>query len=494
MRSKFFKGIGLYLCGACVMPLYVFWQNFPLFRMRDVGVVIGSCWLVCWLVSKVVRRCIRGEEEATFWLFAMYSTFWLGRGWYGTFIHKCLFYFPFLSQHRWLRLSIPALLLAGFCWLFLRKAKKWLPAINSLLALVQFCIVGIFLFRTGVDAVVVYGKQKEVGAAHPKSHLPNIYHILLDAHPNQKAMELLGGDLRPFYRELESLGFMTFPESMSNYWHTARSLASMCKLDYLDPDENEGLKIKNDLNPKLQLLHASIRDSRLHSILKGHYAIQWYFQQDCNGWYHAFFEKNGYTTPLSKVCRVMFNRSILSCFTWYERLNIHSRKEEISTIFSHLVQAKETYGPVNHFFYAHILSPHAPLIYGSRPDRILAYTAGLLTKISDSFPVLCENVYGIDQAILPVLKTILAQYQNEPIKPIILLHSDHSLEASYSFSKEYKNLDTTYGNLLAIYMPDSWKKDAQNLTFINLYRFLLNHLLDLNLPYIKENKQVGFEE
>ena len=475
------------------MPLYVFWQNFPLFRMRDVGVVIGSCWLVCWLVSKVVRRCIRGEEEATFLLSAMYGTFWCGGWWYETFIHKCLFYLPFLSQHRWLRLSIPALLLAGFCWLFLRKAKKWLPNINSLLALVQFCIVGIFLFRTCMDAMVVHGKQKEVRAAHPKSHLPNIYHILLDAHPNQKAMELLGGDLRPFYRELESLGFMTFPDSMSNYWHTARSLASMCKLDYLDPDENEGLKIKNDLNPKLQLLHTSIRDSRLHSILKEHYAIQRYFQQDCKQWYHMFFEKNGYTTPLSKVCWVTFNQTIFSRFAWYERLNIHSRKEEISTIFAHLAQAKETYGPVNHFFYAHILSPHAPLIYENLDRLILLLRQdGYFPR--DFFPILCENVYGIDRETLFAIQKIVKSYQNEPIQPIILLHSDHGLEASYFFSKEYKNLDTTYGNLLAIYMPDSWKKDAKNLTFINLYRFILNHLLNLHLHYIMDHKQVGYEE
>ncbi|MBP5191162.1 MAG: hypothetical protein J6Z25_01150, partial [Opitutales bacterium] len=326
--------------------------------------------------------------------------------------------------------------------------------------------------------------------AHPKSHLPNIYHILLDAHPNQKAMELLGGDLRPFYRELESLGFMTFPESMSNYWHTARSLASMCKLDYLDPDENEQLKIKNNLNAEPPILHAAIRDSRLHSILKEYYTIQRYFEQNCKGWYHAFFEKNGYTTPLSKMCWVTFNRTIFSRFAWYHRFDIHARKEEISTIFAHLAQAKETYGPVNHFFYAHILSPHAPLLY---PELSALYYDGCFTKTSD-FPILCENVYGIDRETLFAIQKIVKSYQNEPIQPIILLHSDHGLEASYFFSKEYKNLDTTYGNLLAIYMPDSWKKDAQNLTFINLYRFILNHLLGTNIPYIKDNKQVGYED
>ena len=35
-----------------------------------------------------------------------------------------------------------------------------------------------------------------------KDDYPNIYHILLDAHPSQEGFEQLGGDLKPFYREL----------------------------------------------------------------------------------------------------------------------------------------------------------------------------------------------------------------------------------------------------------------------------------------------------
>lgn len=58
--------------------------------------------------------------------------------------------------------------------------------------------------------------------------------------------------------------------------------------------------------------------------------------------------------------------------------------------------------------------------------------------------------------------------------------------------KEYNPLvtkDSVYGNLLAIYIPDEWKKDAKKLTFINLYRFIFNHLFGDHYSYL-EDKQI----
>ena len=45
-------------------------------------------------------------------------------------------------------------------------------------------------------------------------------------------MDIIGGDLKPFYRELENLGFVTFPKSRSNYPYTTASVASMLNMDY----------------------------------------------------------------------------------------------------------------------------------------------------------------------------------------------------------------------------------------------------------------------
>ena len=49
-------------------------------------------------------------------------------------------------------------------------------------------------------------------------------------------------------------------------------------------------------------------------------------------------------------------------------------------------------------------------------------------------------------------------------------------------------MDTIYGNLLAIYIPKEWHAEANNLEFINLYRFLLNHLFDKKYPYLSQKQ------
>ncbi|MCQ2956259.1 MAG: hypothetical protein MJ218_03725 [Opitutales bacterium] len=40
------------------------------------------------------------------------------------------------------------------------------------------------------------------------------------------------------------------------------------------------------------------------------------------------------------------------------------------------------------------------------------------------------------------------------------------------------------------YIPDTWKSDAKDLKFINLYRFILNHLFNEHRPYIEQNRQI----
>ena len=85
---------------------------------------------------------------------------------------------------------------------------------------------------------------------------PNIYHILLDAHPNQKGFERIGGDLTPFYRKLEEFGFITYPESKSVFFGTDRSVPAMW---FMDAE-----------------LHDSVKDSILSKVLAGTYAVRMY--------------------------------------------------------------------------------------------------------------------------------------------------------------------------------------------------------------------------
>ena len=93
--------------------------------------------------------------------------------------------------------------------------------------------------------------------------------------------------------------------------------------------------------------------------------------------------------------------------------------------------------------------------------------------------------------MLKTIKAILKEYESETQKPIIVLCSDHSIlnrvDASGFFDRSpYVTEKTVYGNLFAIYMPDEWKKDAKDLKFINLYRFIFNHLFGTNYEYLAD--------
>ena len=129
--------------------------------------------------------------------------------------------------------------------------------------------------------------------------------------------------------------------------------------------------------------------------------------------------------------------------------------------------------------YLHIVSPHPPFAFAeggtyASPD-ILAHN-GLPPE---HLPAARANIAGTDALVLPVLRHIIEKEKN----PIIVLHSDHGM------AHPLDNLESICGNLLALYIPDAWKPDAKNLHFINLYRFLFNHLFNAQLPYHNENRQ-----
>lgn len=140
------------------------------------------------------------------------------------------------------------------------------------------------------------------------------------------------------------------------------------------------------------------------------------------------------------------------------------------------------------------MCPHEPCVFGEHREN-LAFS-GFITKFDVSnfikpgvHKAYCENTYGIDSLALKTIKEIIKQYKNESVKPIIILHSDHSiLYNGRRLKSPFITTDTVYGNLLALYVPDEWKKDAGNLKFINLYRWIFNHLFGNNFPYLNNHE------
>ena len=132
--------------------------------------------------------------------------------------------------------------------------------------------------------------------------------------------------------------------------------------------------------------------------------------------------------------------------------------------------------------YAHILCPHPPFVFSDNASGTYGLTVQDRTTNADAKLIsqIRANIAGIDAMVLPILK----QLTQQPNPPIIILHSDHG------FKNVLDNVDSIFGNLLALYIPDTWKSDAKDLKFINLYRFILNHLFNEHRSYIEQNRQI----
>ena len=388
----------------------------------------------------------------------------------------------FVLSYTWAFFSFFSLILVLICLFIAVNFPKFVKSANKILTIFALTLTGLLLLNVAWQ--ILYQTESE-NNLYKKSNLsngmryPNVYHILLDAHPNQKAMEIIGGDLKPFYDELESLGFVTFPESRSNYPATARSVASMLNMDYL----RENIKPAPRVFTYFTQHNYNVKVVLQSNILKKIY--HYYGDIVASGNFYS-------------ILYTFFSRTFLKHY--YEDFFQEPFKQgvigQLKAIAQTLSSGKTNYGSANNLFYSHFICPHEPCIFNKKAPKNLGFS-GFLKKQDKSYQLnpeahklLCENIYGIDDLILETIKAILKQYEPETIKPIIVLHSDHSiLNDSKGIKHPFITPDTVYGNLLALYVPDEWKQDAKDLKFINLYRWIFNHLFGDNFEYFKENEQ-----
>lgn len=194
---------------------------------------------------------------------------------------------------------------------------------------------------------------------------PNVYHILLDAHPNAKAMETIGGDLKPFYHKLESLGFLTFPESRSNYPATMWSVSSMLNMGYLEDGwSDQGTSFFRDL----------IQNSKVfkHCQKYGYNVLVGTSSRMVKALYPGFknlgiSQRSNFGVQLYCILEGTPLKHI------YERIFANSfrlaAQEMLIDLFKALEKGKNLYGSMNNVFYAHFCA-HMNLVFSVNTEKI----------------------------------------------------------------------------------------------------------------------------
>ena len=128
-------------------------------------------------------------------------------------------------------------------------------------------------------------------------------------------------------------------------------------------------------------------------------------------------------------------------------------QNRLKNVFKNLELCKMRYGNAMNVLYCHVLCPHEPVIFTKQAKNLCFSEMALVDDTrylldKETHKLYCENVYGIDNLVLESIKKILKQYKTEPIKPIIVLHSDHSiLKGAKNFKDPCVTVDTVYGNL-----------------------------------------------
>ena len=473
------ESLGVGILAACLLPLDFYQKNYPQIPGQDITLIVGAFALIHALVWLILRFIFRNSDRTCLAAYTLWGAFWFSRPVLSFIRHSCAWtqaLYELIYPYRYavvLGVFI-SVVLAAYLWLRKHPAvvRTTVKVLNIFMG-VQLAILLGQIAHNVHEYVQLARHHQEKHSVQPDGDYPNIYHILLDAHPNLEGARLLGYDLQPFYDELNKLGFITFPTSRSNYCRTIWSVPSMLTMDYLSGDETR------------------LKESTLYSLSQNNPVfdslMQHGYQVQC-ATSHAM-DLPRYPRRYTK----MFACSIKDTFVIFMSQSsiLWNLKTDLFLNFkgnyrtTHHACLEWLLSPLDHqpmYRYAHILCPHPPFVFSDNASATYGLMVQDHTTNTDAklIPQIRANIAGIDAMVLPILK----QLTQQPNPPIIILHSDHGLREFLN------NVDFLFGNLLALYIPDTWKSDAKDLKFINLYRFILNHLFNDHRPYIEQNRQI----
>ena len=470
------ESLGVGILAACLLPLDFYQKNYPQIPGQDIIFIVGAFALIHALVWLILRFIFRNSDRTCLAAYTLWGAFWFSRPVLSFIRHSCAWTQALYDLIRPYRYAVVlgvfiSVVLAAYLWLRKHPAvlKTTVKVLNVAIVIEFFLLLG----QTGhkVHEYAQLARHQQEQPVQPDGDYPNIYHILLDAHPNLEGARLLGYDLQPFYDDLNKLGFITFPTSRSNYCATHWSVPSMLTMDYLPGDETKlkdstlyGLSQNNPVFNTLIQHGYHVQCATSHAIGISLYSSR-YLQQIHN-------PRESLVFILRQTVLINFNHAILHVFYTQDPTSYRTCLERLLSPLDHQPMYR----------YAHILCPHPPFVFSDNASATYGLMVQDHTTNTDAklIPQIRANIAGIDAMVLPILK----QLTQQPNPPIIILHSDHG------FQQFPNNVDSLFGNLLALYIPDTWKSDAKDLKFINIYRFILNHLFNEHRPYSEQNRQI----
>ena len=383
------------------------------------------------------------------------------------------------------------------CYWILVKRPSLADGTRQLLSNTAVILVLLALGQSAIHDLNNFSDARDLtnpspSEANMRTHLPDIYLIVLDAHGRTDVLkDEFDYDDSAFIDELRDMGFYVADCSQSNYASTRYSLTSMFQMDYIQLENGQ------ERVPALKntVLLQTLREDG-YSILtfenyaSGHFDLA----EDLRLSRHqiSFGTHLGSAVDLSgglnEFEKLMLNTSIARLFLDTEiipgfnenalvRLEYYEHYLQTKYILDTLPEIAKLKGPK--FVFVHMLVPHIPHVF--TPEGEFRYPD------DPSRNGYRDNAIFIDQAILPVLREILAESE-EP--PVIILMGDHGPPATKFTSPEarMKNLNAYYVN------SNAKAKLYHSITPINSFRIVLNEYFGGDYPLLEDIAYYAYQQ
>ena len=350
-------------------------------------------------------------------------------------------------------------ILIAFCMYYVFKNIN-LSLFSKIIFYLSLFIIVVMLFNNVNNnnrIVKIKFDENELPEVKP-DNLPDIYHIILDAHTGFEKPEYRD---EYFYNELKKRGFYIVEDFKTNYNMTNFSMPSILNMDYMHNLTNKQQNGCYSL-PDCQLYYGN---NKLWTLLKK-------YNYRINVTLHPMLNQ------LVKTIRININKDCI------DGTNINLRALLFSSIFEFmLISLKKTYDLYNFLFekykkicisaselnqntynFVHFMAPHFPFLYDEN-GRKLGQEEAFDNK--NYFTYLKYT----DKKALEVVDTI-----QKTMKPnsLIIIHSDHGMHFT----------DNAYYALCCVYFPDKNYTDIpEQLTGVNLFSYILNKFFNTSYKY-----------
>lgn len=336
----------------------------------------------------------------------------------------------------------------------------------------------VALFNQKFDTAKLSVQSKGRPAAATQ---PDVYYIILDAFASHDTLKEFGAyDNTEFIDFLKSKGFYVVDKARSNYDRTPFSISSSMNMQYIDQvPKTLGENYVAD-NVYYRLIQRSpvlnIFKSlgyKIINISSGSFATDHIPQADQN--LHINFG-NHFTT-----CMMMLT-PLLGLEKYFPTMRDGYCQRRLAPKWL-LPEAIKIAGPK--FVLVHTDLPHPPSLFDEK-GNMLALPRELLNDHSSDMKAYVAQLKYCQTEVKSWLNLLLAQ----PVKPIIIVQSDHGLYYERPNTKEYFN--EVMRILNAYYLPPtaanlhSGSAPYSTITPVNSFRMILNRYFAAQLPLLPD--------